>query len=62
MNLKFLVTILSKFEYSPLGAALNNNTKSRADKRNKIVNTNKQHKNLICNSQYSFVMFSIVFQ
>ena len=49
-----------KFEHSPLGEALNNKAKSKAnktDKRGKVVNTEKQDKNLIYNSQHSFVKF-----
>ena len=44
-----------KFEYSPLGEALNNKVKGKTDKRNKVVNTDKQDKNLIYNLQHSFV-------
>ena len=46
----------AKFGYSPLGMVLTNNTKSRANK-NKVDNQNKQNKNLIYNSQHSFVKF-----
>ena len=46
-----------KCEYSPLGEALNNKAKSKTDKRDKVVNTDKQDKNLFCNSQHSFVNF-----
>ena len=46
-----------KFEYSPLGEALNNKAKSKIDKRDKVVNTDKQNKTLFYNSQYSFVKF-----
>ena len=30
-----------KFEYSPLGEALNNKAKSKKDKRDKVVNTDR---------------------
>ena len=43
-----------KFEYSPLGEVLTNNTKSKTNK-NKVDNQNKQDKNLIYNSQHMFV-------
>ena len=33
------------FEYSPLGEALNNKIKSKIDRRNKVLNTDKQDKN-----------------
>ena len=46
-----------KFEYSPLGEALNNQAKSKTDKRNEVVNTDKQDKNLIYNSSHNFVKF-----
>ena len=46
----------TKFEYSPLGKVLTNNTKSKTNK-NKVDNQNKQNKNLIYNSQHSFVKF-----
>ena len=46
----------SKFEYSPLGVVLTNNTKSKTNK-NKVDNQNKQDKNLIYNSQHRFVKF-----
>ena len=46
-----------KYEHSPLGVALNNKVKSKTDKRKKVVNTDKQDKNLIYNSRYSFVKF-----
>ena len=46
-----------KFEYSQLGEALNNKVKSKTDQRNKIAKTDKQDKNLVYNSQYSFVKF-----
>ena len=45
------------FEYSPLGETLSNKAKSKTDKRNKAVNTDKQGKNLFYNSQHSFVKF-----
>ena len=44
-----------KYEHSPLGVALNNKVKSRQKK--KVVNTDKQDKNLIYNSRHSFVKF-----
>ena len=46
-----------KFEYFPFGEALNNKVKSKTDKRNKVVHTDKQYKNLIYNSQHSLVKF-----
>ena len=39
-----------------MGTVLTNNTKSKANK-NKVDNQNKQNKNLIYNSQHSFVKF-----
>ena len=53
-----LVVELGKFEYSPLTEA--NKDKSKTDKRNKIVNTNKQDINLLYNSQNSFAEFKDV--
>ena len=44
-----------KFEYSPLGEALNNKTKSKTDKRDKVVNKDTQSKNLFYNSYQSSV-------
>ena len=45
-----------KFEYFLLNnSPLNNKVKSKTDKRNKVVNTDKQDKN--CNSQHSFEKF-----
>ena len=38
-----------KFEYFPLGEALNNNAKSKTDKRDKVVNTEKQGKVFLYN-------------
>ena len=46
----------AKFDYSPLGMVLINNTKSKTNK-NKVDNKNEQNKNLIFNSQHSFVKF-----
>ena len=46
-----------KFEYSPLGVALNIKVKSKTDKRDKVVNREKLDKNLSYNSQHSFVKF-----
>ena len=46
----------TKFEYSPLGKVLTNNTKSKTNK-NKMDNENKQNRNLIYHSQHSFVKF-----
>ena len=46
----------AKFDHSPLGMVLTNNTKSKTNK-NKVDNQNKQNKNLIYNSQHSFVKF-----
>ena len=45
-----------KFEYSPLGMVLTNNSKSRTNK-NKAYNKNKQDQYLVCNSQHTFVKF-----
>ena len=45
------------FEYSQSGEGLNNKVKSKTYKRNKVVNTDKQDKKLICNLQHSFVKF-----
>ena len=44
----------AKFDYFPLGMVLTNNTKSKTNK-NKVDNQNKQKKNLIYNSQHSYV-------
>ena len=45
----------TKFEYSPLGKVLTNNTKSKTNK-NKVDNQNKQDENLVYfNSRHSFV-------
>ena len=44
-----------KFEYSPLGGALNNKAKSKTDKRDKAVNKDTQNKNLFYNSYHSSV-------
>ena len=38
-------------EDSPLGETLNNQAKNKIDKRNKVVNTDKQVQNLFYNSQ-----------
>ena len=46
----------TKFEYSPLGVALLNNTKSKTNK-NKLYNSNKQDRYLVYNSQHSFAKF-----
>ena len=46
-----------KLEYSPLGEALSNEGKSKADTGDKVVNINKQDKNLFYISQHSFVKF-----
>ena len=46
----------AKFQYSPLSKVLTNNTKSKTNK-NKVGNQNKQSKNLLYNSQHSFVKF-----
>ena len=46
-----------KFEYSPLGEALNNKVKSKTYKRNKVVNADKQDENMIYNPQHSFAKF-----
>ena len=47
----------AKFEYSPLGEVLSNKTKSKTDKNNKVINTDKQDKNFFYNSHHSFVKF-----
>ena len=44
-----------KFEYSSLGEALNNKTKSKTDKRDKVVDKDTQNKNLFYNSYQSSV-------
>ena len=49
----------AKFDYSPLGMVLTNNTKSKTNK-NKVDNQNKQNKNLINTSQHSFVKFKVL--
>ena len=46
----------AKFDYSPLGVALLNNTKSKTNK-NKLYNSNKQDRYLVYNSQHSFAKF-----
>ena len=46
----------AKFEYSPLGMTLINNTKSKTNK-DKAFNKNKQNKYLVYNSQHSFENF-----
>ena len=46
----------AKFQCSPLGITLINNTKTKANK-NKVYSKNKQDKYLIYNSQYSFAKF-----
>ena len=46
----------AKFEYSPLGMTLINNTKNKTNK-NKAYNKNKQNKYLVYNPQYSFTKF-----
>ena len=46
----------AKFEYSPLGMTLINNTKSKTNK-DKAFNKNKQNKYLVYNSQHSFKNF-----
>ena len=56
-NLRYKVGVVEKVKsgYSSLGEALNNKAKSKIDKRDKMVKTNKQDKNVIYNSQHSFV-------
>ena len=56
-NLRYKVGVVEKVksEYSSLGEALNNKAKSKIGKRDKMVKTNKQDKNVIYNSQHSFV-------
>ena len=46
----------AKFDYSLLGMVSTNNTKRKTNE-NKVDNQNKQNKNLIYNSQHSFVKF-----
>ena len=46
----------AKFEYSPLGVALPNNTKNKTNKNN-VHNKNKQYKYLVYHSQHSFTRF-----
>ena len=58
-NLEYKPGVVKKvrFEYSSLDEALSSKTKSKTDKRTKIVDTDKQDENLIYNSQHSFVKF-----
>ena len=49
----------TKFEYSPLGAALSDNVKKRTN-INKVNIKKKQDKNLIYNSQHSFTKFKAI--
>ena len=49
-----------KLEYFPLGEALNNNAKSKTDKRDKVVNTEKQGKVFLYNWQHSFVKIWVI--
>ena len=51
----------AKFEYSPLGMVLANNTKSKTNK-NKAYNENKQNKYLFYKPQHSFVKFKNIDQ
>ena len=46
-----------KLEYYPLGESLNKKAERKTDKRSKVVNTKKQDKNLIYNSQHIFEKF-----
>ena len=46
----------TKFEYSPLGAVLNNNTKKKTN-TNKVNSKEKQEKYLVYNSHHSFTKF-----
>ena len=46
----------AKFEYSPLGKALRNNTKNKTS-TNRVDSKKKQDKYLVYNSQHSFVKF-----
>ena len=46
----------AKFDYSLLGMVLTNNTKRKINE-NKVDNQKKENKNLIYNSQHSFVKF-----
>ena len=46
----------AKFEYSPLGMVLTNNTKSKTNK-NRVDSKKKQDKYLVYNSQHSFAKF-----
>ena len=50
----------AKFKYCPLGMVLTNNTKNKKTKNNKMKNKSKQDKNLLQNSQHSFVKFKDV--
>ena len=52
------VLVKSKFEYSPLGAALSNNVKKKTN-TNKVNIKERKDKNLIYNSQYSFKKISM---
>ena len=57
LGYKPVVVEQAKFEYSSLGEALNNKVKSKKNKKSKVVNTDKQDKNLIYNSQHRFAKF-----
>ena len=57
LGYKPVVVEQAKFEYSSLGEALNNKVKSKTNKKSKVVNTDKQDKNLIYNSQHRFAKF-----
>ena len=57
LGYKPVVVEQAKFEYSSLGDTLNNKVKSKTNKKSKVVNTDKQDKNLIYNSQHRFAKF-----
>ena len=57
LGYKPVVVEQAKFEYSSLGEALNSKVKSKTNKKSKVVNTDKQDKNLIYNSQHRFAKF-----
>ena len=60
LEYKPVVVEQAEFEYFPLGEALNNKVKNKTNQKNKVVNTDKQHKNLIYNLEHSFARFKEV--
>ena len=57
-NLGYKISVFekAKFEYSPLGMALPNDTKNKTN-TNRVDSKKKQDKYLVYNSQHSFVKF-----